>query len=125
MEGDVIITKCPCMHPGDVRRLRAVDVPQLRHIRDCVVFPSRGKAPHPFEMSGSDLDGDEYGCIWMEELIFEHNAMPYVYDDKPFGVNPFKVQRRLELLDTHKHNTTHKNTHQHTQIDREKERNFS
>ncbi|XP_028966489.1 RNA-dependent RNA polymerase 2 [Galendromus occidentalis] len=90
VEGDVVITKCPCMHPGDVRRLRAVDVPQLRHIRDCVVFPSRGKAPHPFEMSGSDLDGDEYVCIWSEELIFERNAMPYVYDDKPFGVNPFK-----------------------------------
>ncbi|OQR78246.1 RNA-dependent RNA polymerase 2-like [Tropilaelaps mercedesae] len=89
LEGDVVVTKCPCLHPGDVRRLRAVDIPALRHIRDCIVFPSRGKAPHPFEMSGSDLDGDEYICIWKPELILESNSDPYIYDDKPLGLNPY------------------------------------
>lgn len=49
------------------------------------------KAPHPFEMSGSDLDGDEYICIWKPELIFEANADPYIYDDKPLGPNPYPV----------------------------------
>ncbi|XP_022694554.1 probable RNA-dependent RNA polymerase 1 isoform X1 [Varroa jacobsoni] len=82
VKGDVVITKCPCLHPGDVRHLVAVDVPELRHIRDCVVFPSRGKAPHPFEMSGSDLDGDEYICIWKPELIFTNNVEPHLYEDK-------------------------------------------
>lgn len=42
-------------------------------------------------MSGSDLDGDEYICIWKPELIFEANADPYIYDDKPLGLNPYPV----------------------------------
>lgn len=50
------------------------------------MFPSKGEAPHPFEMSGSDLDGDEYICIWKEDLIFRENVEPHLYDDKPLGV---------------------------------------
>lgn len=87
----MVVTKCPCLHPGDVRKLRAVDVPELHHVRDCVVFPSKGRAPHPFEMSGSDLDGDEYICIWNDELIFRENVPPYLYDDKPSGGSTLQV----------------------------------
>lgn len=42
VEGKVVVAKNPCLHPGDVRVLRAVDVPALRHMVDCVVFPQRG-----------------------------------------------------------------------------------
>jgi RNA-dependent RNA polymerase len=27
IEGDVIVTKNPCSHPGDVRKFKAVDIP--------------------------------------------------------------------------------------------------
>ncbi|CAF1377919.1 unnamed protein product, partial [Didymodactylos carnosus] len=52
----VVITKHPCHHPGDIRTFQAVDVPELRHLRDTIVFPRKGKRPHPNEISGSDLD---------------------------------------------------------------------
>ncbi|KAH7938637.1 hypothetical protein HPB51_028847 [Rhipicephalus microplus] len=52
MVGDVIVTKNPCMHPGDLRKLTAVNVPQLHHVRDCIVFPVKGDRPHPEEMAG-------------------------------------------------------------------------
>ncbi|KAL3189718.1 hypothetical protein MRX96_021184 [Rhipicephalus microplus] len=50
--GTVLVTKCPCVHPGDVRKFTAVDVPELHHVIDCIVFPAHGPRPHPEEMAG-------------------------------------------------------------------------
>lgn len=43
VKGKVVVAKNPCLHPGDVRVLRAVDVPSLHHMVDCVVFPQKGR----------------------------------------------------------------------------------
>ncbi|KAL3207766.1 hypothetical protein MRX96_039534 [Rhipicephalus microplus] len=84
MVGDVIVTKNPCMHPGDLRKLTAVNVPQLHHVRDCIVFPVKGDRPHPEEMAGSDLDGDEDSVLWYADLIFKTNCSPmHYYSDPP------------------------------------------
>jgi RNA-dependent RNA polymerase len=42
-EGEVVVAKNPCLYPGDVRVLRAVNVPALQHMVDCVVFPQKGE----------------------------------------------------------------------------------
>ncbi|KAK8984135.1 hypothetical protein V6N11_029459 [Hibiscus sabdariffa] len=44
VQGRVFVAKNPCLHPGDVRVLRAVDVPDLHHMVDCVVFPQKGSS---------------------------------------------------------------------------------
>nr|ABO92978.1 putative RNA-dependent RNA-polymerase [Solanum tuberosum] len=69
LKGNVVVAKNPCLHPGDIRVLRAVDVPALHHMVDCVVFPQKGKRPHPNECSGSDLDGDIYFVCWDQDMI--------------------------------------------------------
>ncbi|XAR63686.1 RNA-directed RNA polymerase [Bertholletia excelsa] len=75
----VVVAKNPCLHPGDVRVLRAVDVPALHHMVDCVVFPQRGIRPHPNECSGSDLDGDLYFVCWDYDLIPPWQQQPMDY----------------------------------------------
>ncbi|CAH1261858.1 Hypp2472 [Branchiostoma lanceolatum] len=88
-QGQVTVTKNPCFHPGDMRRFAAVDVPELHHMVDCIVFPSRGPRPHPDEMSGSDLDGDMYFVTWREGLILPQENIPAM----DFTAQPKKVLR--------------------------------
>nr|SZF06521.1 RNA-dependent RNApolymerase 1-like [Psoroptes ovis] len=66
----VMVTKFPCLSLGDVRKFRAVNIPELSHVKDCIVFPAKGDRPHADEMGGSDLDGDEFAVIWRSDLIF-------------------------------------------------------
>lgn len=84
--GNVVVAKNPCLHPGDVRVLRAVNVPALHHMVDCVVFPQKGKRPHPNECSGSDLDGDIYFVCWDKELIPPGMIDPMDYSPVPSQV---------------------------------------
>ncbi|KAL7000847.1 multidrug resistance protein [Sarracenia purpurea var. burkii] len=83
VEGEVIVAKNPCLHPGDVRVLRAVNVPALHHMVDCVVFPQKGMRPHPNECSGSDLDGDIYFVCWDPDLIPPREIPPMDYTPAP------------------------------------------
>ncbi|KAL8035382.1 hypothetical protein ABFX02_12G093300 [Erythranthe guttata] len=83
VRGKVVVAKNPCLHPGDVRVLTAVDVPELRHMVDCVVFPKNGKRPHPNECSGSDLDGDIYFVCWDSDLIPTKQVEPMDYNPAP------------------------------------------
>jgi RNA-dependent RNA polymerase len=41
-KGEVVVAKNPCLYPGDVRVLRAVNVLALQHMVNCVVFPQKG-----------------------------------------------------------------------------------
>ncbi|KAL6911456.1 hypothetical protein ACP4OV_000261 [Aristida adscensionis] len=81
--GKVVVAKNPCLHPGDIRVLQAVDVPVLHHMFDCVVFPQQGPRPHPNECSGSDLDGDIYFVSWDQSLIPTRTRMVAPMDYSP------------------------------------------
>lgn len=69
IEGEVLVTRNPCSHPGDIRMLRCVDNPELRYLFNVVVFSSKGERPQCNMMSGGDLDGDVYFVTWDKELI--------------------------------------------------------
>ncbi|KAK4394629.1 RNA-dependent RNA polymerase 2 [Sesamum angolense] len=81
VKGKVVVTKNPCLHPGDVRVLEAVcDVKlQENNLVDCLVFPQKGDRPHPNECSGGDLDGDLYFISWDENLIPARTVDPMDY----------------------------------------------
>lgn len=59
MNAEILVGRNPCLHPGDVRKLKAVYRKEFDTLRDCIIFPTRGKRPHADMMSGGDLDGDQ------------------------------------------------------------------
>lgn len=69
VEVDVIVGRNPSLHPGDLRKLRAVDNPLLKDMVDVIVFSSQGDRPQPNKMSGGDLDGDIYFIIYDQEMV--------------------------------------------------------
>lgn len=67
-----MVTRCPCLHPGDIRILKGVDKPELSHLLNVVVFSSKGERPSCNMMAGGDLDGDVYFVGWDKELVDTH-----------------------------------------------------
>lgn len=69
IEGPCIIARNPSLHPGDIRVVRAVNVPALHHLKDVIVFAQTGDRDVPSMCSGGDLDGDDYIVIWDQDLL--------------------------------------------------------
>ncbi|CAF1222657.1 unnamed protein product [Adineta steineri] len=79
--GPILVTKNPCLWPGDFRQLQAVRNRKLEEcMRDVIVFPINGHRPHSNEIAGSDLDGDKYWVYWGDRLRIEQNVEPLSYE---------------------------------------------
>ncbi|CAN1846087.1 RNA-dependent RNA polymerase 2 [Linum perenne] len=93
--GKVVVTKNPCLHPGDIRVLDAVyhEVLEETCLVDCILFPQKGPRPHPNECSGGDLDGDLYFVSWDEDLIPPQTVAPMDY----LGGRPRVMDHEVKL----------------------------
>lgn len=83
VEGICILARNPSLHPGDIRIVKAVDCPKLRHLRDVVVLPQLGARPLADMCSGGDLDGDDFLIIWDPDLIPKEQHPPMDYQAPP------------------------------------------
>ncbi|XP_057434485.1 RNA-dependent RNA polymerase 6 [Lotus japonicus] len=110
VKGYVVIAKNPCLHPGDVRILEAIDSPDLHHLYDCLVFPQKGDRPHTNEASGSDLDGDLYFVTWDDNLIppSKRSWIPMEYDAQESKLQTRKVTSR-DIIDFFVRNMVNEN----------------
>lgn len=78
--GPMLLARNPSLHPGDVRVVCGVDVPQLYHLKDVVVLPQTGDRDVAGMCSGGDLDGDDFLVIWDQDLLpseWNHEPMDY------------------------------------------------
>lgn len=102
--GVCALARNPSLHPGDIRVVRAVDVFQLRHLRNCVVLPQTGDRDVASMCSGGDLDGDDYLVIWDPDLLpQEWNYPPMNYDppDKVYSKGDVTVDDMTSFFVTH------------------------
>ena len=93
--GQVFFGKNPCLHPSDLRFLRAVDVPALHFKVDELILPVTGLRSHANEASGSDFDGDVYFVSWDERLIPENAVSAEPMDYEPATPLVEDVQTRV------------------------------
>jgi hypothetical protein len=56
---EVLVTRNPCLHLGDLQKFKVVEREELGHLVDCIVFSTRGRRPAADMLSGGDLDGDK------------------------------------------------------------------
>jgi RNA-dependent RNA polymerase len=76
IEGICVLARNPSLHPGDLRIVRAVNVPALHHLKNVVVLPQTGDRDLANMCSGGDLDGDDYMVLWDADLIPEIINVP-------------------------------------------------
>lgn len=98
IDGDVIITRNPCLHPADIRKMKCVGMAEIQkrfekkgiknhfeHYVNCVIFPMKGDIPITSQISGSDLDGDNFFICWDRTLIPKEDQ-PYYLIDEPIAL---------------------------------------
>lgn len=98
LTGNVVITRSPALHPGDVQCVIAIDVPAdnpLRALHNVVVFSSHGQRDLPSQLSGGDLDGDLYNVIWDDTLYPKTLSQPADYPT----ATPIDIGRTVERSD--------------------------
>ena len=96
IEGIVLLARNPSLHPGDVRVVRAVNIPGLRDLKDVVVLPKNGDRDLASMCSGGDLDGDDFIVIWDQALIpTEWNHEPMDFTPPP----PLVVEHPITMDD--------------------------
>ncbi|KAG7287377.1 hypothetical protein NEMBOFW57_006888 [Staphylotrichum longicolle] len=97
---DVLVTRNPCLHPGDMQKFRVVERPELSHLVDCIVFSTQGRRPAADMMSGGDLDGDTFFVCWDSEIVPSTLSQPAQYPGakEPVKFNAVTDDERLEYL---------------------------
>ncbi|KAI0316524.1 RNA dependent RNA polymerase-domain-containing protein [Amylostereum chailletii] len=92
LEGPVLISRSPVIHPGDVQVVQAIGRPkpgsmfEVEPLPNTVVFSAKGPRPIPSYLGGGDLDGDLYNLIPLDdcpEFMPKKLCEPASYDPAP------------------------------------------
>ncbi|KAG1748832.1 RdRP-domain-containing protein [Suillus paluster] len=90
--GKVAITRSPQIHPGDLRVVSAVQRPELKHLKNVVVFSCEGQRALASCLGGGDLDGDIFNLILDPRLLPTKLYEPGEYTAAP-------IKKTLEPCD--------------------------
>ncbi|GAB7359941.1 hypothetical protein MBLNU230_g7466t1 [Neophaeotheca triangularis] len=93
---EVLVTRHPTLRGSDIQKVKAVFVPELAHLKDIIVFPSKGRIPLAARLQGGDYDGDTFLACWDKRLTecYSNSPMPAIAPSiQDFGI----VQKNEKL----------------------------
>ncbi len=81
---DVLVGRSPAHLPSDIQKVRAVFKPELRQLKDVIIFPRTGNTPLADMLSGGDYDGDKAWVCWEPEIVDNFRGVPLTrMDERP------------------------------------------
>jgi hypothetical protein len=93
---NVVIARQPACRRSDIQKVRTIVHPDLEHLIDVVVFPSRGQYPLAGKLQGGDYDGDLFWLCWDSKLVDPfYNAPAPVQSLNPLACGIKVDKRRL------------------------------
>lgn len=109
LEGDVLVSRSPTIHPGDVQVARAIGVPppdspfEKEPLPNTVVFSTKGERPLPSCLGGGDLDGDLYNLLPLNEIPeftprSYHEPAQYISAEKKYLDRPSNMRDVAEFV---------------------------
>ncbi|KAJ4288616.1 hypothetical protein N0V90_011853 [Kalmusia sp. IMI 367209] len=99
---DVLVSRQPALRSSDIQKVRAVKCPQLSHLIDVVVFPTKGEYPLAGKLQGGDYDGDTFWLCWDPAIVkpFKNAPAPFETPDATqYGIKEDKT-RLSELIES-------------------------
>lgn len=73
---EVLIARQPACRRSDIQKVRVVTYSKLAHLRDVIVFPTRGQYPLAGKLQGGDYDGDIFWTCWENDLVESFKNAP-------------------------------------------------
>ncbi|KIM46105.1 hypothetical protein M413DRAFT_16853 [Hebeloma cylindrosporum] len=95
--GDVLLTRIPCKLPTDMQKWKSVDIPELHHLTDVIVFSTKGNRRAADFLSGGDYDGDKGIYIWQPELVEAFNNAPLHFSEPPADIKKYFARENEEV----------------------------
>jgi len=98
IEGDVLVARHPAMMTSDIQKVKAVYKPELSHLRDVVVFPSKGCIPLASKLQGGDYDGDRFWICFDPRLVEPFKNAPAPMPDTEQELFRYGIKQHSETL---------------------------
>ncbi|EXK40988.1 hypothetical protein FOMG_04545 [Fusarium oxysporum f. sp. melonis 26406] len=73
---DILVARAPAHFVSDIQKVKAVFRPNLKRLKDVIVFSSKGKSPLADMLSGGDYDGDLAWICWDPDVVNNFNNAP-------------------------------------------------
>lgn len=99
---DVLVARAPAHLPSDIQRVKVVSRPELRKLKDVIIFSTKGSVPLADKLSGGDYDGDMAWVCWDPRIVqnFENAPVPEPVDFIKGGYLRKNTTKFASILDS-------------------------